>query len=123
MPSRDSALDTFTAWLRQRWTAVRECERLAGTALYDNNNESAYRDLMKQKATLLASLAENAAPFLRALSGQEKQRVQDSLDMFSKNAQTALRLDSVFYMSALLYPDNHQKGEPDNLEQFIASLS
>jgi hypothetical protein len=43
--------------------------------------------------------------------------------MFSKNAQTALRLDSVFYMSALLYPGDHQKGEPDNLEKLIASLS
>ena len=122
MPSHDSARKAFAAWLRERWATVRDCEQRACSALYDDRNESAHRDLMKQKAALLASLAEDAAPFISALSEQEQEEAQESLDAFSQNAQTALRLDSVFYMSALLYPDNHQKGEPDNLEKFIASL-
>lgn len=123
MPPSDSARDTLAAWLRKRSAAVRECEQKAVAALHDGNDESAYRELMKEKARLLASLAGDAAPLVDALSGREKERARESLDAFSQNARTALRLDSVFYMSALLYPDDHQKGEPDNLEKFIASLA
>ena len=71
---------------------------------------------------LLSAVAGDAAPLVNALSGQEKERVREVLSAFSQNARTALHLDSVFYMSALLYPDDHRKGEPDNLEKLIISL-
>ena len=123
MSSPDNTRAHLAAWLRERSEAVMECERKAGVALSSDNNESAYRDLMKQKAALLASLAGDAAPLVNALSGPEKEWARESLDAFSQNARTALRLDSVFYMAALLYPDDHREGEPDNLEKLITSLT
>lgn len=122
MSSSDNARTHLAAWLRERSAAIKECERKADAALHDDNNESAYRDLMKQKAALLSAVAGDAAPLVNALSGQEKERVREVLSAFSQNARTALHLDSVFYMSALLYPDDHRKGEPDNLEKLIISL-
>lgn len=120
--SYDNARTHLAAWLRERSAAIKECERKADVALHNDNNESAYRDLMKQKAALLSTIAGDAAAFVGVLSGQEKERVRENLSSFSQNAQTALHLDSVFYMSALLYPDDHRKGEPDNLEKLIISL-
>ncbi len=38
------------------------------------------------------------------------------LERFAQNASQALAIGSVFYMYALLYPDNHVKGEPNDLE-------
>ena len=123
MSSSDSARKTFVEWLRMRSAEVKECERKAGVALYEDNDEVRYRDLMCQKASLLASMAEDADPLLSALSGREKSLARERLESFSASAKTALRLHSVFYMSALLYPDDHKAGEPDDLENFIASLA
>ena len=121
--SADKARAALAAWLRERSAAVKECERRAKAALHDDGNETAYRELMRQKASLLAAAAGDAAPLLNALSGPEKDMVQEHLEAFSHNAATSLRLDSVFYMSALLYPDDYREGEPDNLEKLIAALS
>ncbi|MDR2488356.1 MAG: hypothetical protein LBD42_02500 [Desulfovibrio sp.] len=77
---------------------------------------------MKKKALLLAAIAKDAASLMNSLPEQDRGRVQKTLKAFSHNAQTALNLNSVFYMSALLYPDDHQKGEPNTLQKLIASL-
>ena len=122
MSSFDSPRTRLSAWLRERADAVRECEQKASVALHDEGNEPAYRDLMRQKARLLAAIADDAAPLVNALPGKEREAPLGSLEAFSQNARTALRLDSVFYMSALLYPDDHQEGDPNNLEKLIASL-
>ena len=122
-PSTDKARAALAAWLRERSAAVKACERQAKAALYDSNDEAAYRERMRQKAALLAAAAGDAAPLLNALSGPEKDMARERLAAFSHNAATALRLDSVFYMSALLYPDDHREGEPDNLEKLVAALS
>ena len=61
MSSPDNPRTRLAAWLRERSTAVKECERKASAALHDEQNEPAYRDLMRQKASLLAAIA-NAAP-------------------------------------------------------------
>ena len=122
-PSTDKARAALAAWLRERSAAVKACEQQAKAALYGGDNEPAYRERMRQKALLLAAAAEDAAPLLNALSGPEKDMVQERLEDFSRNAATSLRLDSVFYMSALLYPDDHREGEPDNLEKLIAALA
>ncbi len=122
MSSPDNPRTRLAAWLRERSTAVKACEQKAFTALHDEQNEPAYRELMRQKASLLAAIANDAAPLVAALSGAEKDRLLDTLGAFSGNAQTALRLDSIFYMSALLYPDDHRDGEPNNLEKLVESL-
>ena len=120
--SAESSRKKLAEWLRERSDAVKNYERKAEAALYDDNNEAAYRSLMKEKAGLLASIAKDAASLVSSFAGQDRGRVAAALDSFSANAQTSLRIDSVFYMSALLYPDDHKKGQPNNLEKLVATL-
>ena len=46
----------------------------------------------------------------------------ERLNGFSLNASNSLRIGSVFYMSALLYPDEHKPGAPNNLEFLPAEV-
>lgn len=70
---------------------------------------------MREKAEMLAALHTDATPLLNELPGEARFRTALALERFSDSARTALKLNSVFYMSALLYPDTHKKGEADNL--------
>ena len=75
-----------------------------------------------RKAELLANMAEDAAPLLEAMNPERRPMVEHRLDMFSQSARRSLDIGSVFYMSALLYPDDHKPGEPNTLETSLAEL-
>jgi hypothetical protein len=113
------------SFLRQRAASIAQLETDAHAALYDRKDEVAYRKIMEQKARLLSSIADDAAPFL----AEEKQTVLTRKDIearlagFAGGARAALKLGSVFYMSALLYPDEYKQGEPNNLERLIGELA
>lgn len=115
-------LAQFRQWLSERHAAIMATEQ-DGLKLLDQDDTAGYREAMRKKAEMLAALASEAAPLLKELPSDKKNTIESALDNFSANAATSLSLDSVFYMSALLYPDDHKKGEPDNLERFIQSLS
>ncbi len=113
----------LTAKLREWSDALSALEADAGVQLHEKKNETAYRDLMRQRAELLRSLPQKA----EALPADIRQspafsQVLEALRAFAEGADNALRLNSVFYMSALLYPDEHQPGEPNNLEQLIRAM-
>ena len=63
----------------------------------------------------LRVLCEEAKPLLEPLPGETRFNYALALESFSASARLSLRLNSVFYMSALLYPDDHKPGQPDNL--------
>ena len=109
-------------WLSEQANAIATIEEKAHVALQKENNPTAYRELMVGKATLLAKLSLNSRPYTKNLPETLATSVNATLMSFSQNAAQALQLDSVFYMSALLYPDDHKEGEPNNLQKFIASL-
>jgi hypothetical protein len=44
------------------------------------------------------------------------------MERFSMSASTALRIGSVFFMTALLYPEDHKPGDPNDLEVYIGEL-
>lgn len=99
---------------------VATLERQASEVLQKNYSEEAYRDIMRQKATLLASLGKLTAPLIAQLPQTEQTAIIDErLMRFSQSASNALNLNSVFYMSALLFPEDHEDGTPNDLEQFI----
>lgn len=108
-------------FLSARHAAVMDCEAQAEKAL-NEGNETSYRALMERKADLLAVLDEQASPLYAALPTAQRDFAQSRLRAFAEGARTAKRLSSVFYMSALLYPDTHRKGEPDNLELFLREV-
>jgi hypothetical protein len=112
----------FLNFLRDRIRQVRDIENTAHDLLHNAGDEAGYRAAMQRKAELLASLSAEAAPLLDALSLERRPMIEHRLDMFSQSARRSLDIGSVFYMSALLYPDDHKPGEPNTLEIWLAEL-
>lgn len=105
-------------WLRARHDEIMASEATALERL-GQGSRTDYNAGMRKKATLLASLAGEYSKFA---AGLPNKKILERLEQFSASAATALKLGSVFYMSALLYRDDHKKGEPDNFEVFIEGL-
>lgn len=117
----DQAEKNAIEWLEKRHATVMDYEK-AALALMQAGDLDGYRKNMRQKAESLANMASEARPVLAPLTPGESREIESGLEAFSNSAATSLEIDSVFYMSALLYPDDHKKGEPDNLELFIRKL-
>lgn len=112
----------FLDFLRERIKLVREAEESALDLMHNKGDEAGYRDGMRRRAELLAGLSADAAPFLDAVAPERRPMVEHRLDMFSQSARRSLDIGSVFYMSALLYPDDHKPGEPNTLEAWLTEL-
>lgn len=122
MTSTAETSGNMLLWLKEKAAAVRRLEAGAEDALYGKNDKSLYRDLMVQKASLLASIKKDAVPLLPGVSEQLRPMLLSRLTQFSQGAESALSLDSTFYMSALLYPDDQVTGQSNNLELLISAL-
>lgn len=100
---------------------IRRLEVNARALLYEQGDQQGYRDHLRLKAIVLSELTEKMPrpdelpPHLNALC-------QERVGGFSFEADRALRLDSVFYMAVLLYPEDYQEGAANELENFISSL-
>ncbi|WP_243310753.1 hypothetical protein [Fundidesulfovibrio agrisoli] len=102
---------------------IRRLEAEAAEALHGRADKTAHRELMLEKCELLADLPENAQDALGAeASTPEGRRLLTGAEGFARRANQALDLESIFYMSALLYPDDYQDGDPNDLERFIATF-
>lgn len=115
-------MKTFLTFLRERIARIAEIESAAQKLLHEDTNEDGYREAMRDKAQLLAGLAEDAAPLLDDLPLEKQPMIEHRLNMFSQSARRSLDIGSVFYMSALLYPDDHHEGAPNDLERWLADL-
>lgn len=107
--------------LKETAHTIRNIEASAGTALKKGDKEE-YREKMRQKARLLQHLPDTLAPVMEDLPETVRKPVEDRLARFSSSAANSLRLDSVFYMYALLYPEDYTEGDPNDLEEFILEL-
>ena len=112
--TNDQPLSGLIIWLRNRHAEVMATEAQA-LARLDAGDTPGHNELMRRKAELLAAMAEDAKPLLEPLPGEARFNYALALEGFSASARMSLRLNSVFYMSALLYPDDHKPGKPDNL--------
>lgn len=120
----DPALKALIDCLREQHASIKTLEEKAGKAIYEEKDEAAYRALMQERAERVAGLHAACEPLLAALPDNEmRDGVEDDLQRFAAGGKNALRIGSVFYMSALLYPDDHTDGQPDNLERLINSLA
>ncbi|MDR1489272.1 MAG: hypothetical protein LBS65_02120 [Desulfovibrio sp.] len=120
MSEKNEKLSAYIALLRERHGDIRALEEKALAAL-DEDVET-YRRLMAERAERIAGLADAAVELRRELPETARLHVEAALRRFSAYAREALRLKSVFYMSALLYPDTHRPGGEDNLQKLIADL-
>lgn len=115
-------MEQFLPWLQEEHDAIMGCEAEALQAL-KSGDKAGYEEHMRAKAQLLAELGQKAEALLSQSSDPAADEVAETLNRFSGSAAMALRLGSVFFMSALLYKDDHKAGEPDNLQTLITSLS
>ncbi|WP_291327162.1 hypothetical protein [Desulfovibrio sp. UCD-KL4C] len=109
-------------WLDDEAVKVRDIEKHANSALYDNKDEDSYRDLMRQKTMLLASLGDRLESLVEPLSVEDSLLVKKRVKRFAMSASKALEIGSVFFMSALLYPDDYKDGEKNDLEIFAEKV-
>ncbi len=93
-----------------------------GEALIDTEGQRAFQIKLEEKAEILAALGENAWKLTEKVEGDIGVEIARTLEQFSMSASAALRIGSVFFMTALLYPENHKPGEPNDLETLIEKL-
>lgn len=115
-------LTNFSTWLEDRCHTVHVLEKQAKQYIADNNM-SAYRATMLEKAELLADLADDGEPLLATLPGASQSIAQAKLHRFSQSAAHAIELDSIFYMSALLFPEDYQEGQSNDLDLFLQKMT
>ena len=122
-------ISNYVAWLEKANADVVDKETRAMACLAQPGYAEAYKELMAGKAKVIMTLPDE---FEREFSGDGlsddpaalavREEIAGRLQGFAQGAQNALSIGSPFYMSALLYPDDHQPGEPNNLELLIAEL-
>ena len=118
-------IENYVAWLQKANRAVFDKEAQAKACLNEADYAQAYKGLMAEKAGLIQQLPSG---FRDAFSEKDEssraawEYIVNRLSEFAMGAENALSIDSPFYMSALLYPDEHKPGEPNNLELLIAEL-
>lgn len=114
-----SAASVLADFLEQRARAVRSIEVEAETIIHGKGDQAGYVARMRDKAMLLADLAGAAQGLVLALPSGLADAAAERLERFSQSAANSLKVGSPFYMSALLYPDEHKPGEPNDLERYV----
>jgi hypothetical protein len=101
---------------------IRELEASASQALHGAGDTAAHRADLTQKCLVLEALSEDVAALLAASDAPASGDVAAltaGLEDFSRRAGMALSLESIFFMGALLYPDDYHDGDPNDLERFL----
>jgi hypothetical protein len=101
---------------------VRKLEAEAAEALHDLDDAATYRRKLEQKTWLLLELPETLEPLLAGIEKKKADNIRGKLRNFARRAKPAMELGSPFYMSALLYPEDHRDGAQNDLELFIERL-
>jgi hypothetical protein len=98
---------------------VRALEAAAMAALHGSNDAAAHRAGLTEKCVLLTSLPEEVEEYLPDAATPGSEAFLSGLDDFARRAGMALSLESIFFMGAMLYPDDYQDGDPNDLERFL----
>lgn len=117
-----AAAEKLADFLDEKARKVKTIEAEAEAIIHGKGDQAGYEAKMREKAELLSKLSGEAAPLVAALGRGLAEAAAERLDGFSGNAAMSLKVGSVFFMSALLYPDEHKAGEPNNLELFAAEV-
>ena len=117
-----SAAAVLADFLEQRAHAVRAIEAEAEAIIHGQGDQSGYVAKMREKAMLLSDLAGDAQGLVLALEPVLSKAAGERLERFAQSAAMALSVGSPFFMSALLYPDDHQPGQPNDLERYVAEV-
>lgn len=105
--------------LREKAGRVRALEAEAAGCLRKEDCRDRYAGLLGEKCLLLQELPAEAEELSEGMDAASRRRLMDGLESMAFRAGKALEFNSVFFMANLLYPDAYQKGQPNELEQFI----
>jgi hypothetical protein len=111
----------FLNWLEESCSRIKNLESGMKESL-KRGDEEAYKKLLLEKAHFLAGAAQAAKDVLQGLPAGGREYAESRLKAFSAGARAALSLKSYFYMSALLYDDEHARGAPNNLELLLDEM-
>lgn len=98
---------------------IRELEAKAGRLLHESGDTAGHRRLLTEKCLLLEALPDDVDAGLDGSDTPDAAAFAAGLEDFARRAGLALQLESIFFMGALLYPDDYQDGEPNDLERFL----
>lgn len=107
-------------YLLQTATQIHALETKKKQAIAADNKQE-YLDCVREKSAILSKLYENAKK-------QDMSAVKNAKDIlaalqgFSNSAKQALAVNSPWFMSELLYPEDYQENEPNNLDKLIETL-
>lgn len=98
---------------------IRQLEGEATAALHTNGDTAAHRAKLMEKCLILEGLPEQTAPVLGGSEADGVVAFEAGLEDFAHRAGMALSLESIFFMGALLYPEDYEDGAPNDLERFL----
>lgn len=101
---------------------IRRLESEAENALFESDDKQAHQDKLEQKTDILIELADKVEPYLEELSSKMENFVLGELTRYSRNANIANNLNSVFYMANLLYQEGYKDEDPNDLERLIQKI-
>jgi hypothetical protein len=101
---------------------ISECEKNAKKFISDGNND-AYINTMYLKAEILAELPIDIKKYdENTLSPSALKFISENINSFSTSAKTAIKLQSTWYMSQLLFNEDYKEGDPNNFELFVQKV-
>lgn len=104
---------------RKAAARIRELEAEANEALHGRGDTAGHRGLMIEKCETLADLPEAVEQLAAEADTPEAEEFLAGLADFARRAGQAMDLGSIFYMTALLYPEDYVAGEKNDLERFL----
>lgn len=107
------------AMAREAAGRIRDLEKTALAALHGAGDTAAHRAGLTEKCVVLTGLPEEVEALLPDPATPDATAFADGLEDFARRAAMALSLESVFFMGALLYPEEYQDGDPNDLERFL----
>ena len=101
---------------------LNSCEENAKKSISEGNND-AYIKIMQQKAEIIAELPLDIKKYDESdIPAPVRKFISDRTSSFSASAKKAIELKSNWYMSQLLFNEDHQDGNPNNFDLFVQEV-
>ncbi|MGD9506374.1 MAG: hypothetical protein AB7W37_15805 [Syntrophobacteraceae bacterium] len=108
--------------LHESATKIRRLESEAKDALFSRDDAAEHRKKLQEKAMLLMDLPDVMEEALAGMDDDAAEDILMGVRDFARRAGQAMGLSSIFYMSALLYPDDYREGDQNDFEKFVDAL-
>ena len=101
---------------------INDCERNAKKFISEGNND-AYITTMHQKAEIIAELPIDIKKFDGSdIPASMRKFISEKISSFSASAKTAIKLQSNWYMSQLLFNEDYKEGDLNNFDLFVQEV-